>query len=39
VASPWTLTDFADCDILPHDTASSGVAPESDASNSWAVFM
>jgi len=39
VASPWTFTDFAFCDIFPHDTASSGVAPESEASNSCAVFM
>lgn len=39
VASPWIFTDFAFCDILPHETASSGVAPASDASYSWAVFM
>ena len=34
VASPYTLTGFAVIFILPHDTASSGLAPESLPSNS-----
>ena len=34
-----TLTGCASIRILPHETASSGRAPESDPSNSWAVLI
>jgi hypothetical protein len=33
-----TFTDSAPARILPHETASSGRAPESEPSNSWPVF-
>ncbi len=39
VASPYTFTDSHSFVSLPHETASSGSAPASDASNSCAVFM
>lgn len=39
VASAYTLTDSAPARILPHETASSGLAPESDPSNSCPVLM
>ena len=39
VASPHTFTGVASARILPHDTASSGLAPESLPSNIWAVLM
>jgi len=34
-----TLTVSAPARIFPHDTASSGRAPESDPSNSWPVLI
>ena len=36
--NPLTLTGVASFRILPHDNASSGLAPLSDPSNSDAVF-
>mmetsp|Transcript_11586 Transcript_11586/g.37039 ORF Transcript_11586/g.37039 Transcript_11586/m.37039 type:complete len:206 (-) Transcript_11586:669-1286(-) len=38
VASAYTLTGRAPSRILPQDTASSGRAPASEPSNSWAVL-
>ncbi len=39
VASPWTFTDSQFFVSLPQEIASSGSAPESDASFSCALFM
>jgi len=39
VASAYTFTLSPSIRILPHETASSGRAPESDPSNSWPVLM
>jgi hypothetical protein len=33
-----TFTDSEPIRIFPHETASSGRAPESEPSNSWPVF-
>jgi hypothetical protein len=37
-ASEHTFTDSVPARIFPHETASSGRAPESEPSNSWPVF-